>query len=197
VRALLAVVLVAACSEGGSSVDTGGPGASEGGPSAATTAAVDGVQPVGFDLAPARVTNADGSVCELCLWQATAREQRRRGLMGVTDLGPADGMVFVYEEPSTSPYTMRNTPMPLSIAWFDRAGAFVSTLDMEPCLDREGDCPQYLAAAPFTAALELPAGEVAALGIGPGSVVELGAGSGCDPSDGSDPSDPSAPAASD
>jgi uncharacterized membrane protein (UPF0127 family) len=188
VRALLAVVLVAACSGGGSSVETGAPAASR---------EAGGVQPVGFELTPVLVTNADGSVCELCLWQATAREQRRRGLMGVTDLGPADGMVFVYEEPSTSPYTMRNTPMPLSIAWFDRAGAFVSTLDMEPCLDRDGDCPQYLAAAPFTAALELPAGEVAALGIGPGSVVELGAGSGCDPSDGSDPSDPSAPAASD
>jgi uncharacterized membrane protein (UPF0127 family) len=184
VRALLAVFLVAACSGGGSSVDTGAPAPSEGGTSAASTAEAEGVRPVGFDLAPARVTNADGSVCELCLWQATAREQRRRGLMGVTDLGPADGMVFVYEEPSTSPYTMRNTPMPLSIAWFDRTGAFVSTLEMEPCLDpADGGCAQYLAAAPFTAALELPAGQVAALGIGPGSVLELGAGSGCDPSD--------------
>jgi hypothetical protein len=31
--------------------------------------------------------------------------------------------------------------------------------------------------------VELPAGQVAALGIGPGSVLELGAGSGCDVSD--------------
>lgn len=174
-RALLAVVLVAACSGGGSSVDTGAPAASR---------EAGGVQPAGFELTPVLVTNADGSVCELCLWEATAREQRRRGLMGVTDLGPADGMVFVYDEPSSSAFWMRDTPMPLSIAWFDAAGAFVSAADMEPCLDGpDSECARYPPAAPFTVAVELPAGQVAALGIGPGSVLELGAGSGCDVSD--------------
>lgn len=188
VRALLAVVVLVACSGGASSDDTG---------ASASTTEPSGVQPVGFELTPMLVTNADGSVCELCLWEATAREQRRRGLMGVTDLGPADGMVFVYDEPSSSPYTMRNTPLPLSIAWFDSTGAFVSTLDMEPCVDRAGrECPQYLAAAPYTAAVELPAGQVAALGIGPGSVVELAAGGGCDPSGPSELPDSSDPPAS-
>lgn len=139
-----------------------------------------GRQPEGFELGAARVTLADGTACELCLWQAVTPEQRRRGLMGVTDLGPADGMVFVYDTPSSSPFWMRDTPMALGIAWFDGAGAFVSAAQMEPCVDgSDADCPRYPAAGPYTAALELPAGEVEALDIGAGSVLELGAGDGC------------------
>ncbi len=176
VRALLVALLVlaaSACDDG----DSAGNGTAT---SVRPATTAGGVQPQGFELAPARVTLADGTVCELCLWQATTRAQRRRGLMGVTDLGPADGMVFVYDEPNASSFWMRATPMALSIAWFDAAGAFVSAAEMEPCLDGpDSACARYAAAAPYTAAVELPAGRVGELGFGPGSVLELGAGAGC------------------
>ena len=43
------------------------------------------------------------------------------------------GMVFVWDEDTEGGFWMRNTPTPLSIAWFDADGDFVSSADMEPC----------------------------------------------------------------
>ena len=101
--------------------------------------------------------------------------------MGVTDLGAADGMVFVYDAARTNQFWMRDTPMPLDIAWFDDAGGFVSSATMTPCLTGpDADCARYGAAAAYTAAIEVPAGGLAELGIGPGSVLALDAGAGCD-----------------
>ena len=71
------------------------------------------------------------------------------GLMEVTDLRRLrrDGCSSTTRT-STSGFYMRNTPMPLSIAWFDADGAVVSTADMAPCDDRDG-CPLYPAAGPY------------------------------------------------
>ena len=145
-----------------------------GGSSPAGTQAVGGAgQPQGFGLVAAEVTAADGEVCQLCLWLAETAEQRSRGLMGVTDLGPADGMLFRYASPSTGTYWMRDTPMPLSIAFF-ADGTFVSSADMTPCLgDAVTGCPRYPAAGPFTAAVEVPTGQLAELGIAAGSQLEV------------------------
>ncbi len=116
---------------------------------AATSSLLPPVQPEGFDLAPVEVTLADGEVCALCLWVAATPVQRQQGLMGVTDLGPADGMVFVYDGPASGAFWMCGTPMPLSIAFFADDGSFVSAADMEPCLSGPAeDCLRYSAAAP-------------------------------------------------
>ena len=78
---------------------------------------------------------------------------RSRGLMGVTDLGALDGMLFSWGgETVSSRFTMRNTLIPLHI------GAFVSQADMVPC--ETDDCPTYGAAGPYAFAIEFPAGEV-------------------------------------
>jgi hypothetical protein len=139
------------------------------------------VQPEGFVLEPAEVTPADGEVCQLCLWVADTAAQRQRGLMGVTNLGGADGMVFVYDGPASGQFWMRGTPMPLSIAFFAADGSFVSASDMEPCLTGPAAaCPRYAATAPYVAAIEAPQGGLAALGIGPGSRLVVGRGPGCD-----------------
>ena len=45
----------------------------------ATTPVETGVQPVGFELTSARVTEADGTVCVVCLWVADSVELRNRG----------------------------------------------------------------------------------------------------------------------
>jgi uncharacterized membrane protein (UPF0127 family) len=158
------LVVLAACADGGQPDGVAAPD---------TTA----VTPVGFELVAATVTDADGTVCELCLWEAATPEQRQTGLMGVTDLGGADGMVFVYDAARTNRFWMRATPLPLDIAWFDDAGRFVSSATMTPCLSGpEADCARYGATTAYTAAIEVPAGRLAQLGIGPGSVLTLGAG---------------------
>jgi uncharacterized membrane protein (UPF0127 family) len=138
------------------------------------------VRPEGFELAPAQVTLPDGTVCELCLWVAESVAQRQRGLMGVTDLGPADGMVFVYDGPVTRQFWMFATPMPLSIAFFGDDGNFVSSTDMEPCVTGpSSDCARYSADGPYVAAIEVAQGGFAELGIGPGSRLTLFTGEGC------------------
>jgi uncharacterized membrane protein (UPF0127 family) len=72
-----------------------------------------------------------------------------------------------------SSFYMRNTPMPLSIAWFDAAGEYVSTTDMAPCDDVD-NCPLYPAEGPYRFALEVPQGELATLGVQEGSVLRVG-----------------------
>jgi len=133
-----------------------------------------GVRPDGFALVAATVTASDGTVCELCLWSAQTAAQRGRGLMGVTDLGRADGMAFLYDTPSSGEFYMLGTPMPLSIAFFAPDGTFISSTDMEPCAGPAIDCPRYSADAPFTVAVEVPAGGLDELAIGPGSRIEIG-----------------------
>lgn len=132
--------------------------------------AVAGV-PVGFDRVAARVTAADGAVCDLCLWLADTAPRRARGLRSVTDLGAADGMAFRYPEPHTTNFWMKDTLLPLSIAFFDADGAYVSAFDMEPCA--ADPCPRYATADGFTIAVEVPQGALADLDIGPGSTLEL------------------------
>lgn len=131
----------------------------------------------GFGEAVVTVTGDDGAQCELCMLLANTAEQRARGLMEVTDpdLGGYDGMVFEYPSPVDGAFFMRNTPLPLSIAYFDAQGAFVSTTDMTPC-DDVSTCPTYPAGDVFQFAVEVPEGELRGVQIGPGSTIELGAG---------------------
>lgn len=122
----------------------------------------------------ASITAADGTVTGCCLLVAATDEQRQRGLMEVTDLGGYEGMVFVWDHDVETGFWMRNTPSPLSIAWFDAAGDFVSATDMTPCAADADDCPTYPPDGPYRFAVEVFQGDLAALGAGPGSRLTLG-----------------------
>jgi hypothetical protein len=87
---------------------------------------------------------------------ADTRALRTLGLMNVEDLGTLDGMLFVYGEEIQVGHWMKDTLIPLDIAYFDAGGALVSYTTMIPCL--EGDCPSYPAAGPSFFAVEVPAG---------------------------------------
>jgi uncharacterized membrane protein (UPF0127 family) len=166
------VTLVAACS----STD---PGTTEQGADPTTVPAVSSpaattqpsITPDGFERVAATVTKADGETCDLCLWLAETSEQRTQGLMYVTDLGQADGMVFVYPSPRTGTFWMKNTVLPLSIAYFDAEGTYLDAYDMSPCLT--ASCPRYRTAPDFLVAVETIQGGLDALGIGEGSRLEL------------------------
>lgn len=131
----------------------------------------DVVTPDGFERVGATVTAPDGTVCELCLWLADTGDRRRRGLMFVTDLGAADGMAFAYPTLHSGTFWMKNTVLPLSIAFFGAEGTYLSAFDMEPCT--EDPCELYRTPADFSVAIETPRGGLAELGIGPGSVLDL------------------------
>lgn len=128
----------------------------------------------GFGEVQVSLTTEEGKICELCLLSAMTEEQRARGLMEVTDedLGGYDGMLFEYPESTDGQFWMRNTPMPLSIAYFDAQGKLVSTTDMEPC-GATGDCPTYPAAGSFTYAIEVPQGMLDEIGATPGATLHI------------------------
>ncbi|HWL43056.1 MAG TPA: DUF192 domain-containing protein [Ilumatobacter sp.] len=139
--ALAGIGLLAACAGSAS------PATTTGTPSTATS-------PQGFERVAARVTAADGEVCELCVWLADTPDLRSRGLMEVTSMGPAEAMAFVYPGPTTSSFWMKHTVLALSIAFFDADGVFLDSFDMEPCTTPT--CPSYPTATGFTVAVEVP-----------------------------------------
>ncbi len=134
-----------------------------------TSVPAGAVVPTGFDRAAATVTAADGTECELCLWLAETGDRRAQGLMYVTDLGGPDGMVFRYDSPTTAAFWMKNTVMPLSIAFYDQGGAFLDAFDMAPCT--ADPCPTYPTPANFTDAIEVPQGMLEELSMTAGSVL--------------------------
>jgi uncharacterized membrane protein (UPF0127 family) len=129
-----------------------------------------GQTPIGFGEVGLRIvsdTAAGLREAEMCVWEAASAEQRSRGLMWVTDLGGRDGMVFVYDEDRSTSFTMRNTVLPLSIAFFDASGAFMDAFDMEPCASEP--CPGYPTPVGFRLAVEVPAGDLDRWGITAGA----------------------------
>ena len=63
---------------------------------------------------------------------AATPQQRQRGLMGRTHLPADGGMLFVFEQAGRHCFWMRDTPLPLSIAFIDSAGRIASFADMQP-----------------------------------------------------------------
>ena len=92
--------------------------------------------------------------------------QRTQGLMHRKSLGREEGMLFVFDEPAYHSMWMKNTLIPLSVAFIDRNGVILNILDMEPhTLD------SHMSAGPAVYAIETNKGWFAAKKIKPGDKV--------------------------
>jgi uncharacterized membrane protein (UPF0127 family) len=89
---------------------------------------------------------------------------RTQGLMFRQSMPQNSGMVFVFEAEAQHCMWMKNTLIPLSVAFIDRAGAIVSIHDMQPHSEQS-----HCAAAPARYALEMNKGWFAQRGIKPGA----------------------------
>lgn len=97
---------------------------------------------------------------------AATDASRAYGLMHRTSLAPDHGMLFVFDEPGMPCFWMKDTPLPLSIAFIDAAGVIVNIADMRPrSLDEH--CP----IAPVVYALEVEKGWFKHHRISPGAKV--------------------------
>jgi uncharacterized membrane protein (UPF0127 family) len=81
--------------------------------------------------------------------------ERARGLMYRTALAENRGMLFVFPDEEERSFWMRNTLIPLSIAFMDSEGRIVDIQDMKPLDD---DPPHYVSAEPAQYALEVNKG---------------------------------------
>lgn len=84
---------------------------------------------------------------------ALTAAQQQRGLMWRSSLPPNQGMLFVFDELSTHCMWMRNTLIPLSVAFLDSSGRIINIVDMQP-LSETVNC----STAPARYALEMPQG---------------------------------------
>ncbi len=117
----------------------------------------------------AGLTELQLGVGDGCLRVAVADslEERIAGLRSRSDLGDYDGMLFVFQESSTTQFTMSGVPVGLEIGFYGPDGRPVSSGTMEPCADIEARCPVYSAAGAYRYALEtlrggLPSGALSA-----------------------------------
>ena len=86
--------------------------------------------------------------------------ERAQGLRTRADLGDYEGMLFVFDAPTTSAFTMSTVPVELDIGFYDDDGRPVDRLRMEPCAGGEAECPIYRASGLFRFALETLAGDL-------------------------------------
>jgi uncharacterized membrane protein (UPF0127 family) len=80
---------------------------------------------------------------------AAAEPERMQGLMFRDKLGRNDGMLFIFDEDAYHSMWMKNTLIPLSVAFVDSDGRILNILDMQPrTLDT------HMAAGPARYAIE-------------------------------------------
>lgn len=97
---------------------------------------------------------------------AATAQSRSYGLMHRASLPSDTGMLFVFENVGQPCFWMKNTPLPLSIAFIDRHGFIVNMADMQPH-STDNHCPH----GPVRYALEMEQGWFASKGILPGARV--------------------------
>jgi len=95
---------------------------------------------------------------------ADSAGSRMQGLMYRETLPTNAGMVFVFEENALHCMWMKNTLVPLSVAFIDESGAIVNIADMQPKTEQS-----HCAARPARYALEMNRGWFAQRGIKPGA----------------------------
>jgi uncharacterized protein len=96
---------------------------------------------------------------------AGSPDEQSRGLMYRRDLGRNDGMLFVYAEKRRLSFWMKNTFIPLSIAFIDDDGRIVHIVDMSPQTTTSHKCPE-----PVRYALEMNRGWFEERGVAVGDI---------------------------
>jgi uncharacterized membrane protein (UPF0127 family) len=98
---------------------------------------------------------------------ARTSEQRATGLMNRFSLQPDHGMLFVFERPEPQGFWMKNTYIPLSIAFIDNDGRILNIDDMAPQTE-----DTHWSNGPAQYALEVRKGWFKEHGIAAGARVE-------------------------
>ena len=116
------------------------------------------------------VTTSAGERVPVEVEIADTDAERQTGLMGRNVLPENAGMLFVFEGEQTLSFWMRDTLIPLSIAYIDAEGRIVDIQDMQPLDDVP---PHYVSAEPAQYALEVNQGFFEERGVMVGDTVEL------------------------
>jgi uncharacterized membrane protein (UPF0127 family) len=97
--------------------------------------------------------------------------ERERGLMGRTSLPEDAGMVFTWAQDHRGAFWMKDTLIPLSIAFYGNDGRIIRILDMAPC--KQDPCPLYDPDVTYRGALEVNRGAFDRWGITEGDGLRI------------------------
>ncbi|MDP3179615.1 MAG: DUF192 domain-containing protein [Spirochaetaceae bacterium] len=99
---------------------------------------------------------------------AGTEDERAKGLMFRNKLADGEGMLFVFETDQVLSFWMKNTILPLSLAYLSSDGQIVKILDLEP----QSLAPRSSERS-VRYALEVPRGWFGRAGVSVGDVVEI------------------------
>ena len=95
---------------------------------------------------------------------AASPQERQTGLMHRKEMPAHEGMLFVFEQPATQCFWMRNTLLPLTAAFVADDGTIVNLADMKPQTE-----DSHCSAKPVRYVLEMNQGWFAKKGIKAGA----------------------------
>jgi uncharacterized protein len=160
---IMVMLLATACSGTDAPADAD-PTSSETSERLPTIEAAEGWPPLAFNQFELAVQSPDHRrTARFRVYDPATGTSRDHGLTGVSDLPLDAGMLFRFEQPRRNGFWMKNTVIPLSIAFADSDGVIATILDMEPC--GTDPCPGYDPDAPYVYALEVNRGEFGAQGV--------------------------------
>ncbi len=135
---------------------------------AALAVACGGDDDGGVSTATIVLTEDGGSRQELTVELARTAGERNRGLMGREELPDNRGMLYVFPQDTETAFWMKDTLIPLSIAFIAADGTILDVQEMEPLSEEKHRPP-----APYRYALEVNQGWFEERGFGTGDRVEI------------------------
>lgn len=156
-------LIIAGCGSGGDTSTVASPGTESGARGATTPAATAKAV-----FLAGSASGGQGREVLLNVEVARTSQEKATGLMFRRELAPDRGMVFVWDSPVTGPFYMKNTPLPLAIAFISGDGVVVDLQEMVPqSLDL------HYSAKPYTRAVEANQGFFTGNGVRIGDQVRF------------------------
>jgi hypothetical protein len=117
------------------------------------------------------VIRTDAAAVRVRVELAETPAQREQGLSSRSTLAARSGMAFLWKSDVRAMFWMKNTSIPLSVAFWGKGGRILRILDMAPCL--QDPCKIYDPKVAFRGALEVNRGAFRRWHVRPGAVVSI------------------------
>jgi uncharacterized membrane protein (UPF0127 family) len=117
------------------------------------------------------VIRTTGPTVQVRVEIAETPAQRQQGLSGRRTLAPGSGMAFLWTSDVRGRFWMKDTSVPLSIAFWNKSGRILRIFDMAPC--RRDPCRIYDPKVAFRGALEVNRGAFERWRVRPGALVMI------------------------
>jgi len=114
------------------------------------------------------IERENSGLVEITVEIARTDEERAKGLMYRKQLPDGEGMLFVFDRDQQLSFWMKNTIIPLSIAYIASDGHIVEIKDMQP-----NDMSSVKSSRSVRYALEVPQGWFGRVNVKPGDVVKI------------------------